>query len=142
MNYHDYTSYPGDSFVVSHLLRSCNEDVIRCLIALPSVQATDDETAGKNTDARARWVMARFTASNLGAPRLEALVNSPDSQVRGSLASVLGKLGVRNERINDLLTRLIKDENPSVRKAAEQSLARVQSDPVWEKLIDSPVNQD
>ena len=133
MNYHDHTSYPGDSYVASHLLKSCNEEVISCLVALPSVQTTDDETAVKNTDARTQWVLARFTASNLGAPRLEALVNSPDAQIRGALASVLGKLGVRNEHIVDALTRLTKDQNPRVRKAAEESLARVRSNPVWEE---------
>jgi len=134
MNYHDHTSYPGDSFVASHLLKSCNEDVISCLVALPSVLTTDDETAVKRIDARTQWILARFTASNLGSPRLEALVNGPDAQVREALALILGKLGVRNERIVDSLTRLTKDQDPRVRKAAEESLVGVRSKPEWEEL--------
>ncbi len=133
MNYLDDTSYPGDSYMANHLLKSCNEEVISCLVALPSVQTTDDENAVKNTEARAQWILARFTASNLGAPRLEALVNSPDAQIRRALASVLGKLGVRNEHIIDSLTRLTNDQDPRVRKAAEESLASVRSKPEWEE---------
>ena len=57
MNYHDHTSYPGDSYVASHLLKSCDEEVISCLVALPSVETTDDETAVKNNDARTQWIL-------------------------------------------------------------------------------------
>ena len=135
MNYHDRTTYPADSYVASHLLKSCNEDVIRCLLALPSVQTTDAEIAVKNIDARTQWILARFIVSNLGAPRLEALVNGPDAQIREILASVLGKLGIRNEHIVEALTRLSKDQNPRVRKTAEASLARVRSNPVWEAYL-------
>jgi len=117
--------------VARHLMRSFNEEVIRCLIALPSVQATDDETAIKNTGARARWVLARFTACNLGAPQLDSLIDSSDSEIRIVFASVLGKLGVRNDHIVDALTRLSKDQDRRVRKTAEESLARVQMNPVW-----------
>ena len=132
MNYYDDTPYPGDSYVASHLLKSCNEEVISRLVALPSVRTTDDETAVKNTDARTQWILARFTASNLGDRRLEALVESPEARIRGTFASVLGKLGFRNERIVDALTRLTKDQDPHVKKAAEESLAAVRSKPEWE----------
>jgi HEAT repeat protein len=134
MNYHDHTSYPGDSYVANYLLNSCNEDVIRRLVALPSVQTTDDESAVKDVDARTQWVLARFTASNLGGPRLEALINGPDAQIREVLASVLGKLGVRNERIIQALTRLTQDQSPRVRKAAEESMDSLRLIPVWEEF--------
>ena len=80
--YHDHVSYPGDSYVARYLVRSCDENVIHCLIALRSVQSTDDEAAVKNTDAISQWILARCIASNLGAPGLEALINSPDPQIR------------------------------------------------------------
>jgi HEAT repeat protein len=131
MLYHDYSPYPGDSYVARHLLQSCDENVVHSLIALPSVQSTDDEAAVKNAETELQWILARFIALNFGSPRLEQLVSSPDSQVRGVLASVLGKLGVRNEYIIATLTLLAKDEDPRVRKTAEESMARVQGNPVW-----------
>jgi HEAT repeat protein len=133
MLYHDYVSYPGDSTVARHLLQSCDENVIHCLIALRSVQSTDDETAIKNTEAISQWILARCIASNLGTPDLEALLNSPDPQIRLVLASALGKLGVRNEQIIAALTHLAKDNAPQVRKTAEESIARVRGNPVWKK---------
>ncbi len=131
MLYHDCVSYPGDSYVAGHLVRSCDENVIHCLIALRSVQSTDDETAVKNTDPISKWILARCIAFNLKAPGLEALVNSPDPQIRLALASVLGKLGVRNEQIIAALTLLAKDKDPQVRKTAEESMSRVRGNPVW-----------
>ncbi len=133
MLYHDYVPYPGDSYVARHLLRSCDENVIHCLIALRSVQSTDDETAVKNTEAISQWILARCIASNLGAPNPEALLNSLDPQIRLVLASALGKLGVRNEQIIAALTHLGRDDDPQVRKTAEESMSRVRGNPAWKK---------
>jgi HEAT repeat protein len=85
----------------------------------------------KNTEAISQWILSRFIASNLGAPDLEALLNSPDPQTRLMLASALGKLGVRNEQIIAALTHLTKDNDPQVRKTAEESTARVRGYPAW-----------
>lgn len=131
MNYHDATPYPGDSYMARYLLKSCNEDVIRCLMQLPSVQITDDETATKLTEIRTRWIVARYVASGLGTSRLERLVNSEDPAIRLATASVLGKLGVKNEHITDALTHLLKDEDPRVRKVADEALSRVRGYPLW-----------
>ncbi len=131
MLYHDYSPYPGDSYVARHLLRSSDERVVHSLIALPSVQSTDDEAAVKNTEAESQWLLARFVASNLGSQRLESLIDSEDPQIRVVLAAVLRKLGVRNEDIIATLTQLAKDEDPLVRKTAEQSMARVRGNPAW-----------
>lgn len=131
MNYYDHAPYPGDSYVTQYLLRNCNEEVIRCLTLLPSVQTTDDLTATTITDTRKRWILARFIASNLGTPRLASLVTSPDAEIRATVATILGKLGVRNEHITDALTRLSQDPTERVRKSAEEASKRVGGYPVW-----------
>jgi hypothetical protein len=137
MNYHDVTPYPGDSYIARYLLKSCNEDVIRCLISLPLVQTTDDETATKLTEIRTRWILARYVASGVGTPLLDSLVNSEDAAIRLAVAMVLGKLGVRNNYITDALARLAKDEDLRVRKAADEASARVRGYPVWLEYVPS-----
>lgn len=131
MNYHDYTTYPGDSYVAQRLLRICNEDVIRCLILLPSVQTTDNVISIAMSDTRKRWILARFVAASLGTPKLAALATNSDAEIRATVTTVLGRLGVRNEHITASLTRLSQDPNERVRKMAEGALARVAQYPVW-----------
>jgi len=131
MNYHDHAPYPGDSYVAQQLLRMCNEEVIRSLILLPSVQTTDDVTATTMTDTRKRWIFARFVASSFGTPKLAALVSNSDVEIRATVATVLGRLGVRNEHIADALTRLSMDANDRVKRTAEEGLARIKGYPVW-----------
>lgn len=142
INYHDSARYPGDSYVARYLLRRCDEEVIRCLMLLPSVQATDDETVTKLTDTRKRWVLARFIGSNLGSPRLDALLNSGDADVRVAVASTLGTLAVRNDYITAALTRLAGDANERVRSAAEKALARVGKYPIWASYSPEGREQD
>lgn len=131
MNYHDTAPYPGDSYMARYLLKSCNQEVIRCLILLPSVQITDDETATRLTETRTRWILARFVASGFGTPRLDRVVNSEDPAIKLAIVSVLGRLGVRNDYITGTLTRLSKDGDPRVRKSADEAFSRIRGYPVW-----------
>lgn len=131
MSYHDTATYPGDSQVAQFLLRTGNEEVLRCLIMLPSVQTTDSSSATEMTQTWRRWILGRFVAANLGTPRLAALLKAPDWETRASVAMALGKLGVRNDHVSEALNLLSQDSNERVKKSAEESMARVKSFPVW-----------
>jgi len=131
INYHDRAQYPGDSYVARYLLGRCDEEVIRCLMLLRSVQATDDETVTKLTERRTHWVLSRFIGYSLGSRRLDDVINSKDPQIRMAVASALGGLAVRNDDITAALTRLAGDENEDVRKAAEKYLSGLKQHPIW-----------
>jgi len=131
INYHDPAQYPGDSYVARYLLVRCDEEVIRCLLSLRSVQVTDNEPVTQLTDRRMHWVLSRFIGSNLGSRRLDDIIASKDPKIRMAVASGLGGLSVRNDEITAALTRLAGDENEGVRRAAERFLADLKRYPIW-----------
>ncbi len=131
MNYHDYTVYPGDSYVAHSLVRLGNDVVIHDLMRLPTVQAVDDASFTDIVDKRVRWILARIVASKLGTPGTDELISSNDREVKIAVARVLGKLMVQNESIIDALTRLSKDEDEKVSATAAEILPRVRRYPIW-----------
>jgi hypothetical protein len=131
MNYHDYTVYPGDSYVALSLVSLGNGNVIRDLTLLPAVQGVDDASLTEVVDKRVRWILARIVASSLGAPGMNELLTSNDPRVKTTVAKVLGKLMVKNQSIIEALTLLSKDQDEQVRKIATQALPQVQRYPAW-----------
>jgi hypothetical protein len=131
MNYHDYTLYPGDSYVAHGLVRLGNENVIHDLVLLPTAQPVDDTTFTEVVDKRVRWILARIVASRLGAPGMNELLTNNDPQARMAVANVLGKLMIKNDSIVEALTLLSKDKNEQVKKIATEALPRVQRYPAW-----------
>ena len=53
---------------------------------------------------------------------IEEVVNDSNSEVRQSAARTLGEIG--GEKASELLIRLAKDQNPYVRKSAEEALEK------------------
>jgi HEAT repeat protein len=131
MNYHDYTVYPGDSKVARSLISLRDDNVIRDLLLLPTVQAVDDTSFTEVVDKRVRWILARIVASKLGTPGMNELIANNDPQVKIAVARVLGKLMVRNDSIIEALTLLSKDEDEQVRQIATGVLPQVRRYPVW-----------
>lgn len=54
---------------------------------------------------------------------IEDVVNDSNSEVRQSAARTLGEIG--GEKASELLIRLAKDQNPYVRKSAEEALEKI-----------------
>jgi hypothetical protein len=131
MNYHDYTVYPGDSYVARSLVSLGNDNVIRDLTLLPAVQSVDDASFTEVVDKRVQWILARIVASRLGASGMNEQLTNSDPQVKTAVAKVLGKLMVKNQGIIEALTLLSKDEDEQVRKIATQALPKVQRYPAW-----------
>jgi hypothetical protein len=131
MNYHDYTVYPGDSYVARSLISLGNNNVIRDLIMLPAVQAVDDASFTEVVEKRVRWILARIVVSKLGTPGMNELIINNDAAVKIAVTKVLGKLMIKNDSIIEALTLLSKDKNEQVRKIASEALPRVQRYPAW-----------
>lgn len=131
MNYHDYTTYPGDSKVARNLVSIGNDKVIRDLLLLPAVQPVDDISFTEVIDKRVRWILARIVASKLGTQGIKELISDNDPAVRMAVAKVLGKFMMKNESVIDALTLLSSDEDEQVRKIAMEAVPKVQHYPVW-----------
>jgi hypothetical protein len=138
MNYHDYTTYPGDSSVVRRLVSLGSDNVIHSIALLPTVQTVDDTTFTEIADRRARWIMARIIAFRLGTPAMDELIRHKDVQIRIAVARVLGRFMVRNVSIIHALTRLSEDEDETVRTIAAEALPRVKAYPIWPEFARQP----
>lgn len=80
-------------------------------------------------------------------PQLSNYINHPESLIRGSMASALGKIaaaqGLRAEiqQAIPLIGKLIKDPQPSVRQSAVEALSNIKSEkviPLLERALRDP----
>ncbi|NEO71050.1 HEAT repeat domain-containing protein [Moorena sp. SIO3H5] len=80
-------------------------------------------------------------------PQLSNYINHPESLIRGSIASALGKIaaaqGLRAEikQAIPLMGKLIQDPQPSVRKSAVEALSNIKSEkviPLLERALRDP----
>ncbi|NEQ81357.1 MAG: hypothetical protein F6K26_14225 [Moorea sp. SIO2I5] len=80
-------------------------------------------------------------------PQLSNYINHPESLIRGSIASALGKIaaaqGLRAEiqQAIPLIGKLIKDPQPSVRQSAVEALSNIKSEkviPLLERALRDP----
>lgn len=134
ITFQDYTVFPGDSPSARLLANLGHEEVVRMLNLLPSVEPDDFAYLRTASEKKTEWILARILASKLGTSRMNDLIHNPDLTVRFSVATVLGRLMVKNDDIIDALTKLTKDDSDRVREKASVALAQVEKFPRWRGL--------
>lgn len=131
MLYDEIVTYPGDSYVAQYLVDKGSDRVVYCLVQLPSVGPDDAPQSKKFLRKRADWILSRIVAQRLSNGTLDGLIDSNVPAVRTALVGALGKLGVRNDAVLQLLERLCLDSEDAIRVSASKALALVKKYPAW-----------
>jgi len=132
MLYQDYTEYPGDSGIARYLVQIGNEDVIRTLLLIPSIEPDDLDHMKQSVEKRTQWLLARIVVSQLDSPKLFALARSNDRGVRLAFVKTADALSVTNPRIVEILTTLTSDSDAEISEKARVALERTKKYTMWQ----------
>jgi len=129
MNYEEYTVYPWDSYVSRRLVKLGNEQVVRAVTKVATLEPDDFDHLKDTLNVRSRWILSRIVGTQLGTPEFERLLKNADPHVRLTLATILGKLMIRNTHITRALEVLQRDQDETVRSSAEEAMRQLRQYP-------------
>jgi HEAT repeat protein len=131
VSYQDETDFPGDSYVVRHLVRTGDIAVVKGLDKSNSVEPDDFDALKKMTSVRRDWVLARILVSKLGNNGLMDLAKDEDPETRLIVVTGLAKTKVTHDRIVSALELLAEDPDDRIKEKALEALAGQKGCPVW-----------
>jgi len=140
MNYEEYTIFSWDSYVARRLVTLGNEQVIRAVTRVTTLEPDDFDYLKNTVNVRSQWILSRIVASRLGTPDFDRLLKSTDPHVRLTVATMLGRLMIRNTQITRALEALQGDSDEAVRSKAAEAIRQVRQYPEWShaRLADGP----
>ncbi|MDQ7783696.1 MAG: HEAT repeat domain-containing protein [Desulfomonilaceae bacterium] len=133
MLYDEFDPYPGDSYVARYLVEKGNDRVVYCLTQLPSSGPDDDKNYKEFLAKRIDWILSRIVSLKIADGSLEELLESEKPSVRATIVDALGKLGVKDEAISEVLKRLTLDPHEAVRATARKALGAVKQHPARQR---------
>ncbi|MGC8908882.1 MAG: hypothetical protein ACP5M0_15785 [Desulfomonilaceae bacterium] len=129
-NYHESTSYPGDSMVAQRIVQLGDLHTLQILKDWTSAEPDDFNFVKEMLTQRGDWIAARIVIARPRA-ELDAFLRNADAQTRKYLAELLGRLKVKTDEVKGALAALSHDEDPHVRQEAEKNLKKIDAYPQW-----------